>query len=228
MAVEDLVRSEVNRITSGSQPPAKTRPNPLGKVDGFVSNPKKSPLKKFAEVFFEEDLNTVKRSIARDVIKPTIKGLAADILIGGIEQMFYGESGRKSNYASRGITNSLVGSISTTPYNDYTRSQTRSRSPQPIEEKPRLTYHVIPMRDISSAQDFVNKLQSAVRDYNNISVSELYEALSEQWGEVFEIDTDWNDCNWGWTNLDGLKPSRGYGGLWEVRMPDPVPLRNNK
>lgn len=228
MAVEDLVRTEVSRITAGSQP-VKRRPNPIGKVEGFVPNPKKSPLRKFADVFFEEDLNTVKKSIMKDIIKPTIKGMAADILIGGIERLFYGDSATKSNYVASGIKDSLVRSISTSPYNDYTKAQRIRNTSQPDDDRPKVTYHVLPMQDRSSAMDFVDKLKHAVRHYNNVSVAELYEALAAQWGEEeFYIDTDWQrDNKWGWTNLDSLTPTRGYGGLWEVRMPDPVPLKED-
>ena len=53
MAIEDLVRTEVNRITSnaGSK---KKETRPIKQVAGFVANPKKSPMRKFADVFFEE------------------------------------------------------------------------------------------------------------------------------------------------------------------------------
>jgi len=88
--IDDLVRSEISRVTGENQP--QTRP--IKKVNGFVSNPKKSPMRKFADVFFEEDLNTVKDSLIKDVVIPTIKDFFADIFIGGIERMLYGRGRR--------------------------------------------------------------------------------------------------------------------------------------
>ena len=217
MAVEDLVRTEVNRITSGTGS-KKKETRPIKHVSGFVSNPKKSPMRKFADVFFEEDLKTVKESLIREVVIPTIKGFLADIFIGGIERTLYGSSGRGTSNVGRTLTNSLVRSVTSTPYNDYTQAQRT----QVINNQPRFSFRDVVMRDRSSAEDLLRTLREAIDRYGNVSVAELYDALDA----TDEAGSDYMDNKWGWTNLDNVQIKRVNYGYW-LDLPRPVALTNN-
>lgn len=210
--IDDLVRSEINRVSGETQP--QTRP--IKKVNGFVSNPKKSPMRKFADVFIAEDLGTVKESLVQELIVPTIRNFIVDILVGGVEKLFLGE-GRSRGYSERTFTNSLVRSITTTPYNDYSA---KSRQPAQSERVLRFSFRDVVMRDRASAQDLLDTLRHAIATYGNVSVAELYDALDC----TEEAGADYMDNKWGWTNLDNVPIKRVASGYW-LDLPKPVSLK---
>lgn len=211
--IEDIVRSEIRRVT-GSGENERPKYN-IGKVSGFVT--KKSPWKKFTDTFFEEDLETVKKSLVREVIVPTIKGFLADIFIGGIERTLYGSSGRGVNNGGRTFSNSLVRTI-TTSQHDYT---SHSKGAAVIDETERkFTFKDVVMSNRSSAQHLLDTLRQAIIDHHSVSVAELYDALDA----TDEAGMDYTDNYWGWTNLDNVQIKRVSNGYW-LDLPKPVSLK---
>jgi hypothetical protein len=182
----------------------------LRKVGGYAGELKKNAFQKFADVFFEEDLPTVKRSLIREVVIPTIKDFIADIFIGGVERTLYGTGSRtKRDYSSR-VKN--VSSASWRSYYDGKRDSSRTK-----DDDDDFSFKDVVMRDRSSAQDLLDTLKEAIRDYKNVSVAELYEALDKE-------SVNFTDNYYGWTDLSDATIRRVATGYW-LDLPKPEQLR---
>lgn len=215
--IEDLVKKEIGRVTRENERHVR----PIKKVSGYVPNPQKSPLQKFADVFFEEDIRTVKESLVSDVIVPTIKGFFADTLIGGIERLFYGNSKRRTNSNGfiRTMGNNLVRDYVPKAF-DYSTRNNRTTTLMAADEGDKFSFTDVVMRDRASAQDLLDTLRESIRQYGNVSVAELYDALDA----TEEAGSDYSDNYWGWTNLDHVVIKRTSSGYW-LDLPKPVSLR---
>ena len=192
----------------------------LGTVEGRVEKVKKSPLRKFAAVLFEEDLPSVGNSVVKEIVEPTIKDFLADILIGSIERAFYGR-GRTSG-SPRTNTNSLVRS-SVYPQQGYTAYNQASNKPAlpPSTPATMLNFEdITTMRSRSAATDLLERLRSAIVSYGNVSVCELYDILQ------MPDDLDFTYNYYGWTNLANV-PIRANASGWWLDLPRPQPLRTN-
>lgn len=212
--VEEVIRGELERLGGSDD---VRRKHSLKKVAGFVAKKRRSPFKTFASVFFEEDLPTVKESLIKEVIIPTIKDFMADIFIGGIERTLYGGSSRRKS--DRGYSNGLVRS-SLDGYRDYTRNSVRRRSEEKErdERAEKFSFEDVVMRDRASAQDLLDTLKAAITKYGNVSVSELYDTL-----DVTE-NVNFTDNYYGWTDLSAAQIRRVRNGYW-IDLPKPVSLK---
>ena len=217
MAIEEIIEQEAERILEENVPEPARRA--MRKVKGLAKKRRKSPFKKFADVFFEEALSTVKQSLITEVIIPTIKDFLADIFIGGVERTLYG-SGSSRSKRSRKVSNSLV---PVTSYNAYYNSDRKRLTTKDKKEKKEdietFTFEDIVLRDRASAKDFLDDINARIVEYGNISIAEVYEALDE---ELVSVNFSENDYGW-----DKVLPNeiivRVPNGFW-LNLPKPVQL----
>ena len=207
--IEDVVTSELKRLTG-----KKVREqHHLRKVGGYSGELKKSPFKKFADVFFEEDLPTVRRDLLREVIIPTIKDFMADIFIGAVERTLYGSSGSSRRKSSRRTMGSKR--VSSPSYASYYEGKIARDPEVPFDED--FTFKEIVMRDRASATDLLKMMRDAIEEYGNISVAELYESLDKE-------SLNFADNYYGWTDLSKAQIRRVNTG-YRLDLPKPVQLR---
>lgn len=207
--LEKEMQKEIERVT-GDVIPTK---RPVKHVDGLVKDPEPTTLQKITKEFFEEDFNTVKKSVYADIVKPTIKNLLADIFIGSIERAFFGNSRRGSsptNYAS-----SIVRTASSV---NYQRASQQAAKETP--EKVKLGLNDIIMRDRPAAQDLIDILKGEIYDHGQVTIAELYEMLAD---DDTVTSTNFTDNYYGWKNLDDayVKP---HGRMYRVVLPRPIQL----
>ena len=211
MNVERLVKDEIRRVAGEKERPK----HELTKVEGYLKNTYSSPIRKFASVFFEEDLPTVKRSLIKHVIIPGIKDLFYDIFVSGVERTLYGDSTRSVSTRIKNAGGSLVRNYSAV-------SDTRRRVADAQEDvSSKFSYKDIIMRDRASAQALLDIMQEAIKTYNNVSIAELYDAIGD---EEAKESMEYTDNYWGWTNLDSARIQRVAKGYWLI-LPKPVSLR---
>lgn len=191
--------NDIRNLTDAA--PGKRR---IRKVSGYVPQ-KDNPFKKFAGMFFEEDFKTVRNGLFYEVIIPTIKGFIADIFIQGLERALWGTSSAKTR--------------SRTDYTRASRSSLVRDAVQPeTETKERFSFTDVVMQDRSSAQDLLDSLREAIKEYGSVSVNDLYDALDRS------DNQDFVNVHWGWKNLDDVQIKRTRTGWW-VDLPKPVSLR---
>ena len=210
---DDIVSREMKRLAGG-----KVREkHALKKIDGYAGELKRSAWRKFKDTFFEEDLPSVKKDIIKDIAIPAIKDLIADIFIGGIERTLFGTGVRSSRRLRTGYSQ-LARRIAQPSYASYydNRRQPARESEVPFDED-ETTFKNIVLRDRAAATDLLETLREAIRDYGNVSVAELYEAVDKE-------SLNFTDNYLGWTNLDNVQIRRVSTGYW-LDLPKPVQLQ---
>lgn len=208
--LEDLIKSEVRRVVDKKE--EEIEKHVIKKIDGFVTS--KTPWQKFKSTFIEEDLPSVGSHLYNNVIIPGIKGIMADVVIGWAERTFGVGSGRR---AGRRIKDSLVRSIFDDDYVDYS-SSSRRKSQSRIEEKPKFTLDDVVMRDRAAAQDLLDTLRETIKEYDQVSVGELYDILDRT------ESAKYTDNYYGWKDLNEVPIRRtAYG--YRLVLPQPIELR---
>ena len=204
--MNDVVTSEQKRLMGSKQ----REHHALKKIDGYAGELKKTALRKLADTFLAEDLPTVKKDLISEVIIPTIKDFIADVFIGAIERTLYG--GSKSKRRGR---SSRTPQPSYASY--YTASGRRVNSDPDVPFDEEVSFNDIVMRDRAAAQDVLDTLKEAIRDYKSVSVAELFEALGEE-------NLNYTNNYIGWTDLSEASIRRVSTGYW-VCLPKPEQLR---
>ena len=208
MNIDRLLDDEISKISTKKKDVEK---HELTKVDGLVT--KKTPWQTFKSNFIEEDLPTVVKDIRKNVIRPTIKGLFYDIVVGWAERTF-GVGGVGSRTA-RSLARSVVRSDLFDDEPSWRRGRVKKTEPEKIS----IDYLIMQERD--QAQAVKDILLDACAEYKQVSVGELYGAL-----EFDERDFDYTAYYFGWKDLrdEDIRISRVANG-WRVVLPRPVSLK---
>jgi len=184
-------------------------------VSGEVASRKKPLGRRLREVFIGGDTKSVMHYVVADVLIPQAKDMLVEALGQGFEKLIYGESrpGRRMGprHMSPGPTN-------------YTRYAVRGNNPlgRQIRDDPRppLSPRTQQMDDIIlatrvEAETVLDRMYDLLRDYEMVSVSDLYSLLG--------LSSSYTDQKWGWTNLQSCDIRRVRDG-YVLILPKTVPL----
>jgi|ERR1043165_5870873 hypothetical protein len=208
----------MTEFPSNSRNPQKPTPedkNIESVVSGEVASRKKTLGRRLRDVFIGGDTKSVVHYVIADVLIPQAKDMLSEAVSQGFERLIYGDSrpGRRagSRYTSPGPTN-------------YTRYAVRGNNPigrQPRED-PRAPTTLRPhdMDDILlatrvEAETVVDRMYDLLREYEMVSVSDLYSLLG--------LSSSYTDQKWGWTNLQSLDIRRVRDG-YILNLPKTIPL----
>ena len=91
------------------------------------------------------------------------------------------------------------------------------------EEKVKVRWDRIVFRDREKAVELVSSLKSDLQRYQQgVSILDMYDYVTEIDKKLeSQIESEFPDSNWGWTNLDHVQIERVSGGWW-VKFPKPV------
>lgn len=159
---------------------------------------KKSGIVKFADVFIQEDISNVKSFIISDVVIPTVKKLALDI----VESILYpgGGSGRS--------TRSPGSKVTYTSYDKAYRSDDRfARS---TERKNTYDYDNITFTSRHDAEIVLGAMDDVIDKYGVVRVADFYDFAG--------VTGSYTDNNYGWYNLTSAKVERVRDG-YIIRLP---------
>ena len=162
-------------------------------IDCKVEVKKKNELSKLADIFFKEDLISVKDHILKEVIFPSIKKALAESGKTAIDMIFYGETRSSSKrYSNRYKT-----------YDDYYNAN----------ENTVVTSDIFKSR--TAAEDVLSELLNIIAGYNLVTVSEYYGIVNQP--------TRYTDERYGWTNLDNARVVRIRDGyMIKLPRPLPI------
>lgn len=211
--LEDQIRSEVERLGSL---PQKEGPKEKRKVPGIIENYREPLMNRIIGAVFANDFKTVATSIVSEVIIPKTKDILADIFIGGIQKAIYGDSSGPTTYYS-GYSSGPGRKAS---YDGYYKNGYHP----PVETSAPVKVHwdriVFPDRE--SAVRLLSYLKDDLRRYQGgVSVLEMYDYVTEIDEELgAQINSEFPDNNWGWTNLDKVQIVSVPRGYW-VKFPRP-------
>ena len=217
--LDDQIKKEADRLAS------LATKEPKKKVEGLIEYYKEPLSTRIVNALFENDLKTVASSVVNEVMIPKAKDILADMFISGIQKAIYGDEASSTYYSgySKGPGHKAS-------YDNYYKDGYR----QPIApvEKAKVHWDRIVFRDDPGdsgsgrrrAVELLNNLKSDLRRYGEggVSVLEMYDyvtTIDEELGA--QIESEFPDNNWGWTNLDHVPIEHVARGWW-VKFPKPV------
>lgn len=176
---------------------------PIVKKDALVST-KKSGFQKFADSFFNRDIDSIKDWLIEDVLIPG----AQETLVNLVQMLVFNEirGGRRdrdyddyrSYYSGRSSSSRDRGRIDR---RDYERDR---------DEKIDCRDIVLKYRE--DAERIIDEMRMRIRKYDSVSVADLFDLL--------DIPGKYTDNNYGWTREGDIGLRRVAGG-YLIDVPDP-------
>ena len=162
-------------------------------VSGTVKTRQKGFGRRFVDIFFNEDRESVKEYLFTDVFVPAVKNTIIELITQGINLIFYGET-RK--------TSSVLGSR--TSYNRMFKSD----GGRPAAPRGRTMKDLgdIVLDSKGEAERVIDILNDLVNQYGQATVGDLFDLLGET------IPGDFTSRDWGWTDLRGARSIRVRDG----------------
>lgn len=179
------------------------------RVQKVVKGPvktKKNELRKFADIFISEDVNSVKSYIFMDVLVPAIKKAIYDIVTNGIDMFLYGGGGRAKNNSN----NSRVS------YRNY-YDQKNNNAPRPSENRNSnsFNYDDIVFNNRGEAEAAKSQMQDIVSRYGIVTVNDLY--------EMVDLTAPYTSTKYGWMDVSNAEVIRSRDG-YILKLPRAVPI----
>ena len=155
---------------------------------------------KLAETFLSEDTRTVKNYILWDVFVPSIKNAFADVVIGGLEMLLFGNArGRRGS--------SVRGGDSRASYQRYYRDDSYNSSSNRVDRNYRSSrsgYNDIFLETRGDAENVRLSMEELVDKYGEATVADLYSLVG--------MTSTHQDNKWGWRDSRDFNFVRSRGG----------------
>ena len=198
-----------NSHISRNKPPEE--PKKVEKViKGSVVTRKKTLSRRFVDIFFGDDVDSVSSYIMYEVLVPAVKDTLFDMIRGGTEMILFGES----KGAARPRRSGGGGNRSYVHYDRVSYRDERRREASP-RNRSRHNFDEIVLESRTEAEDVRNNLVDLIEEYSIATVADLYDMVG--------IDRNYTDEKWGWDNLASSRVERVKGG-WLVNLPRPILL----
>lgn len=178
-------------------------------VNGTVTVKKKSPARKFTDVFISEDVSNVKSYIFTDVLVPALKKLVSDIVKDGIDMFMYGGT-------RRGDTRPSGYRADTVSYNRYSDKNYGRRVDGDIRARSTYSYDEIIFPSRGDAEIVLDRMLEILEQYDMVSIADFYEMAG--------LTGEYTDLKYGWTSLRGVEAVRHKDGF-VLDLPRAIPLK---
>lgn len=171
---------------------------------GSVTKKKKSVLDKFKDSFLGESEN-LGDYVLYDVLVPAFRDTISDMGFGIIERMF-GNGRSRHNRSSNIVRDRGRSYVSYNSNSDRGRGNGRDDGRRDIDKNSRARhdFDTIVFSNKWEAEEVLSSLVELVVKYGEVSVREFY--------ELSDIDSDYTDNNYGWTNLRAAYVDRTRNG----------------
>ena len=187
-------------------PPEEKRADKI--VAGSVKIKKKSGIRKFADIFVEEDVSNVKSFIFFDVVIPAVKKLISDTITNSLDMLLYG--GRGSGKRS----SSLPSKISYTKYYDEPRKESRYKYYN-NNQQAKYDFDEIVIESRGDAEAILDKMYEILESYRLVRVADFYDLVG--------VTGKYTDNKYGWTNLRDASVERVKDG-YIINLPKVMPI----
>lgn len=201
MAQVDMPKNDFN-TTPGE--PKKKKFDKV--VKGKVTLKEQNDIQKIANDFLAEDLKTVKDRIIADYLIPMLKNGLCSIFNSAINIALWGDDRSRSSSAN-----------SSRQRNSYDRYYQDGQNNRPgMPGRPARTLQNLDFEVRCDAEDTLNEMYDALRQYKQVSVGDLWDMMG--------VSNESTDYNYGWYNLEGSYV-KGIPGGYRLVLPRPIPLR---
>lgn len=186
---------------------AKAKPAVEKRVDkittGTIKTKKKSEIRKFADVFLEEDIQAIRHHIKYDIVIPNVKRILYNIGEGILSAALGGSRDRSRSTADKvSYDKCYVGS----------RDDRRRDDFQP---RPALDYDEIRFTNRGDAEDVLDRLDEMIEQYGMARVGDIYDMIGRS--------CPYTAYNYGWINLRDARVVRA-GADYALDLPKVVSL----
>lgn len=171
-------------------------------VNGQVKIRKKNELRKFTDIFINEDISNVKTYIVTDVLIPSLKKAFSEIIKTGTDMLLYGTIASKNNSNMRRVS-----------YNSYYDSSHSTRAYSPRNYS--YSFDDIIFNSYGEAEEVLIEMNNLVKKYKIVSVADLYDLAG--------IPCRYTDNRYGWMELRDADVVRVRDG-YMLRLPKALPL----
>ena len=207
MNVNEL-KPHPSKAKANTNPPAQTEKRAEKVVSGQVKV-KKNEIRKFTDIFVQEDMNVVKEYVINDLIIPYTKNLIGDIFHNTVDMVLFGSSGGRRSRSGR---KSDVGHVS---YRSYYDEQRNERSRQSTYNS-RFSYDDISFEYRQDAEAVLEQMKDIIDTYDLVRVLDLYDLAG--YGPAPHTAN-----NYGWTNLSRAYVDHTRDG-YIIKLPKAVAL----
>ena len=184
--------------------PASRKPKKVSPVvKGAVKTKKKSEFSKIKEMFFAQDVGSIKNYVIMDVIVPAVKKAICDTIKDSVDMLFYGKTMPRRKGNNNGIVN----------FRDYASVSRRSfdlparrTSSSSVYE-----YDGIVFESRSDAEDVLDALSEILEQYDDVTVADLFQLAGQTPNST--------DSDYGWDNIATARVERLDDGMYTVVMP---------
>lgn len=176
-------------------------------VSGTAKVKKKSPTRKFADVFISEDVSNVKTYIVSDVLIPAAKKLIFDTIRDGMEMLLYGgttRGERRSGYRADYVS-----------YNRFSEPRGSRKTSGETRTRTGYSYNDIFLDSRAEAEEVLARMDEAIDMYGIVSVADLYDLIGEP--------HNYTDNKYGWTNIRNAEAVRTRDG-YLLKFPKALPI----
>ena len=169
---------------------------------------KKNEIRKFTDIFFADDWESIKSYIKDDILIPSAKKAFYDIVEGSLSMSLFGGRGGGSNRRS---------SIDRVSYRDYSASSRKDeRRSDNYRSRSVLDYDDILFSSKGDAELVLTRLIEAIDTYDTVSVGDFYDLAN-----ITDFPNTAN--NYGWDNLSKAYVDRVRDG-YIIRFPKVRPI----
>ena len=192
---------------------SKEQPQPIieKKVEkvttGKVVTKKKSGIAKAAEMFFAEDIRSVKRYVVMEVLLPALKRTFLDMVNNGADMLVNGE-------ITRSKSNTPGSKVSYRSYYDRRDDPPRARIDSRYGSA--YDYDELAFETRGDAERVLTTLDEIMDTYKMVKVADLYDASGRTPSTVM--------YNYGWTDIHTASVVRTVDGYYMIRLPRALPL----
>lgn len=192
---------------------SKEQPQPIveKKVEkvttGKVVTKKKSGIAKAAEMFFAEDIRSVKRYVIMEVLLPALKRTFLDMVNNGADMLVNGE-------ITRSKSNTPGSKISYRSFYDRRDDPPRARIDSRYGSA--YDYDELAFETRGDAERVLATLDEIMDTYKMVKVADLYDASGRTPSTVM--------YNYGWTDIHTASVVRTVDGYYMIRLPRALPL----
>ena len=174
-------------------------------ISGSVRARKKSEIRKFADIFIQEDAQKVRSYILMDVLVPAIKKAISDIVTNGTDMILYGEPGRTKK----------SGAASKVSYRSYYDKRDDRRDQNAARTRTGYDYDDVILDDRGEAEEVLSRMDELISTYGLVSVADFYELVG--------ITGSYTDNKYGWTDIRNASVVRLRDG-YTIKLLRALPL----
>lgn len=195
----------------------------MPKIEGIeVAKVKPSLGSRFAATFGGQNLKTVGKTVALEILLPGARDIVFDIVKESASRMLYGDSVRRTSAGTIGqqIVGSTASRIRTTNYSTMSASPVITQQQQGAlltpQQKAKFDFSTLVFADQAMALEVLTKLDDAINEFGIVTVADFYDAINEQ-GNGFTDQTH----GWNRQAFTGAEVQRARGGGFVLNLPTP-------